>query len=174
MQGRRLGETQLRSSPLREETGNKSKRAREDWQKEKVMSEPFATVEDIATLWRPLTQAEENRANALLPIISDTLRQYGISVGVDLDEKAEEEDSFASVLKMTTVDIVSRVLRQSTEGDLMTQESQSGLGYSWQGTYAIPGGGIGNAIMYSDLKRLGLLVQTAGVVELWDGLKAQQ
>ena len=134
----------------------------------------FATVEDIATLWRPLTSEEITRANALLPLISDTLRQYGAESGVDLDARKGEDETFASVLKITTVDIVTRVLRASTEGDLMTQESQSALGYSWQGTYAIPGGGIGNAIMYSDLKRLGLLVQTAGVISLWDGLKESQ
>jgi hypothetical protein len=138
------------------------------------MSEPFATVEDIELLWRPLTASEEAKADAVLPLVSDTLRQYGIDAGIDLDVKATKEETYASVLKMVTVDITSRVLRQSTEGDLMTQESQSGLGYSWQGTYAIPGGGIGGAIMYADLKRLGLLVQTAGVIELWDGLEASQ
>lgn len=134
----------------------------------------FATVEDIATLWRPLTAEEITRANALLPLISDVLRQYGTESGIDLDAKAAADETYASVLKIATVDIVSRVLRASTEGDLMTQESQSGLGYSWQGTYAIPGGGIGNAIMYSDLKRLGLLVQTAGVINLWESPKASQ
>ena len=134
----------------------------------------FATVEDITALWRPLSTAEITKATALLPLISDALRQYGDGVGVDLDAKAEGDETYASVLKMTTVDIVSRVLRSSTEGDLMTQESQTALGYSWQGTYAIPGGGIGGAIMYNDLKRLGLLVQTAGVISLWDGFKAQQ
>lgn len=138
------------------------------------MSEPFATVEDISTLWRPLTTEEVEKAAALLPLISDALRQYGDGVGVDLDAKSADDETYASVLKMTTVDIVSRVLRSSTEGDLMTQESQTALGYSWQGTYAIPGGGIGGAIMYNDLKRLGLLVQTAGVISLWDGFKAQQ
>ena len=134
----------------------------------------FATVEDIAALWRPLSTAETTKAIALLPLISDALRQYGDGVGVDLDAKAADDETYASVLKMTTVDIVSRVLRSSTEGDLMTQESQTALGYSWQGTYAIPGGGTGGAIMYNDLKRLGLLVQTAGVISLWDGFKAQQ
>lgn len=134
----------------------------------------FATVEDIAALWRPLTAEETTKASALLPLISDALRQYGTAAGVDLDAKLADDETYASVLKITTVDIVSRVLRASTEGDVMTQESQSGLGYSWQGTYAIPGGGIGGAIMYNDLKRLGLLVQTAGVMSLWDGFAAQQ
>ena len=79
----------------------------------------------------------------------------------------DETPTLASVAKIVTVDVVARVLRQSTTGDAMSQESQSGLGYSWSGTYAIPGGGIANAIMRNDLKRLGLLRQQYGTVQLW-------
>ena len=50
----------------------------------------------------------------------------------------------------------------------MTQESQGALGYTWSGTYAIPGGGIAAAIMRNDLKRLGLRRQRIGTVELWE------
>ena len=82
-----------------------------------------------------------------------------------------ESEPYASVVKVVTVDVVSRILRQSTEGDAMTQEAQSALGYSWSGTYAVPGGGIANAIMRNDLKKLGLLIQTYGSVMLWEGKK---
>ena len=84
--------------------------------------------------------------------------------------KAEQE-TYGSLLKVVTVDVVSRVLRQATDGDAMTQESQSALGYSWSGTYAVPGGGIANALMKNDLKRLGLLAQQIGVISLWQGSK---
>ena len=67
-----------------------------------------------------------------------------------------------------TVDIVARVLRQSQNGEPLAQESQSALGYTWSGTYAIPGGGIAGAIMKNDLKRLGLRRQQYGVMYLWD------
>lgn len=132
------------------------------------MSEPFTTVEDVETLFRPLTAEEITRTDALLPLISDALRLYGEDVGIDLDERRAESDTYASMLKIVTVDVTARVLRQSTEGDAMTQESQSGLGYSWSGTYAIPGGGIAGAIMNNDLKRLGLLRQQMGVIQLWE------
>lgn len=126
----------------------------------------FATVADIETLWRPLTTDEEARAEAMLPLLSDALRVEANAYGKDLDAEAEDDATFASVLKLVTVDIAGRVLRQSTEGDAMTQESQSALGYSWSGTYAVPGGGIAGAIMFKDLKRLGIGTQTAGVVEM--------
>lgn len=126
----------------------------------------FATVADIETLWRPLSTDEEARAEAMLPLLSDALRVEANAYGKDLDAEAESDATFASVLKLVTVDITCRVLRQSTEGDALTQESQSALGYSWSGTYAVPGGGIAGAIMFKDLKRLGIGVQTAGVVEM--------
>ncbi|MGJ1079112.1 Gp19/Gp15/Gp42 family protein, partial [Enterococcus faecium] len=76
---------------------------------------------------------------------------------------------YGSVVKLVTVDIIIRVLRQSQDGDPMSQESQTALGYTWSGTYAIPGGGIAGAIMRNDLKRLGLRRQRYGVMDLWDG-----
>lgn len=127
----------------------------------------FATVEDIETLYRALTSEEEARAGALLPLVSDELRVFGQKVGKDLDEMATESEPYANLLKVTTCDVVYRVLRSNLDGDTMTQESQSGLGYSWSGTYAVPGGGIAGAILYNDLKRLGLSQQKIGATMLW-------
>lgn len=135
------------------------------------MSTAFATVEDISILFRPLTADEQERAEALLPLLSDALREAAHNVGKDLDAMVAARESYANTVKLVTVDITSRVLRQDTEGDAMSQESMSGLGYSWQGTYAVPGGGIANAIMKNDLKRLGLLNQQIGSVWLWQGLE---
>lgn len=138
------------------------------------MSEAFATVDDIQTLWRPLTADEQTRAAALLPLVSDALRNEANKVGKDLDALVTDSDTYASVVKLVTVDVVARVLRQTTTGDAMTQESQAAGGYSWSGTYAVPGGGIANAILYSDLKRLGLLNQQIGSIKLWQGSRANQ
>ena len=138
------------------------------------MSEPFATVEDIQTLYRPLTAAEQSRAEALLPLISDEIRVLGREVGKDIDAMIEADSTYASVVKIVTCDVTFRVLRQSTEGDAMTQESQAALGYSWSGTYAVAGGGIANAILNNDKKKLGLLRQQMGSEFLWQGCKAQQ
>lgn len=137
------------------------------------MSVAFATVEDISTLWRPLTADEQTRAAALLPLISDALRNEATKVGKDLDQMAEDE-TFANVVKLVTVDVAVRVLRQNTSGDAMTQETQAAGGYSWSGTYAVPGGGIANAILYTDLKRLGLQRQQYGSIFLWQESQANQ
>lgn len=137
------------------------------------MSVAFATVEDISTLWRPLTADEQTRATALLPLISDALRNEATKVGKNLDEMAEDE-TYANVVKLVTVDVTARVLRQNTSGDAMTQETQAAGGYSWSGTYAVPGGGIANAILYNDLKRLGLQRQQYGSIFLWQESQENQ
>lgn len=137
------------------------------------MSVAFATVEDISTLWRPLTADEQTRAASLLPLISDALRNEATKVGKDLDQMAEDE-TYANVVKLVTVDVTVRVLRQNTSGDAMTQETQAAGGYSWSGTYAVPGGGIANAILYNDLKRLGLQRQQYGSIFLWQESQANQ
>lgn len=128
----------------------------------------YATVNDVITLWRPLTTDEVTRVEALLPIISDELRARASFSGRDLDAMIEAIPSLASVAKEVTVSAISRILRQSTTGEVMSQESQSGLGYSWSGTYAVPGGGIGNAILPSDLKRLGLKRPRIGIIDFYD------
>ena len=137
------------------------------------MSTPFATVTDIQTLWRPLTASEQTRAEALLPLVSDEIRVIAKSVNKDVDEMIAADSAYESVVKVVTVDVTARVLRQSTTGEAMTQESQAALGYSWSGTYAVAGGGIANSILKNDLKKLGLLNQQIGATFIW-GSKAQQ
>ena len=132
------------------------------------MAEPYATITDVITLWRPLTNDEQTKVNALLPILSDELRVRAEYVGRNLDEMVEADPALANVAKEVVVSAVSRVMRQSTTGEVMSQESQAGLGYSWSGTYAIPGGGIGNAIFPSDLKRLGLKRPRIGAIDFYD------
>lgn len=132
----------------------------------------FATVEDVAALTgKTFTSAEQERVNALLPLVSDALRYEAIKVGKDMDAMMEESAAYASVVKLVTVDVVMRAYSQSQDTAPMTQESQSALGYTWSGTYAIPGGGIANSIMRNDLKRLGLRRQQIGTVSLWPGYR---
>lgn len=132
------------------------------------MSE-FATLADVTAITgKAYTPSEQARITTLLPLVSDALRYEAEKVGKDLDAMVEASATYASVVNLVAVDIVTRALRQSQEGDPMTQESQGALGYTWSGTYAIPGGGIAAAIMRNDLKRLGLRRQRIGTVELWE------
>ena len=130
----------------------------------------YATIQDVITLSGKMYTAEEQeRIGALLPLVSDALRYEAVKVGKDLDQMIENDTTgaYASVVKLVTVDILVRVMRQSMEGEPMSQESQSGLGYTWSGTYAVAGGGIAAAIMRNDLKRLGLRVQRYGMEAMY-------
>ncbi len=125
----------------------------------------FAKIDDVISLWRKLTPEEITRAEALLLKISDILRLEAKKVGKDLDNMARVDETFANVLCSVTVDILARVLMTSTDGEPMTQVSESALGYSFSGTYLSPGGGL--FIKNSELARLGLRRQRYGVINFF-------
>ena len=125
----------------------------------------YATIDDIIALWRPLTPQEQERAAALLPVVSDSLRQAARNVGRDLDAMLEGGEVLENVLKSVTVDVTARAIMTPTDDAPMTQMSQSALGYSVSGTYLVPGGGL--FIKKSELARLGLRRQRIGVIELY-------
>lgn len=127
--------------------------------------ENFATVEDLKKLWRALKFDEEKRAEALLEVVSHSLRVEAKKVGKDLDRLVATDPSFAMVVKSVTVDVVARTLMTSTDQEPVTQFAESALGYSVSGSYLVPGGGL--FIKDSELKRLGLKKQRYGVIDIY-------
>ncbi len=125
---------------------------------------PFATIEDVEELWRTLNNEEITRAESLLGIVSNSLRMEAEKVGKDLDEMISKNINLKDVAKSVTVDVVARTLMTSTNSEPMVQTSQSALGYSFSGTYLVPGGGL--FIKNSELARLGLKRQKIGVIDL--------
>lgn len=128
--------------------------------------EDFATINDLSQLWRPLKPGEMERAESLLTVVSDSLRVEANKVGKDLDALVDDSVSYANVVKSVTVDVVARTLMTSTDQEPMTQMTESALGYSVQGSFLVPGGGL--FIKNSELARLGLRRQRYGVMELYD------
>lgn len=126
----------------------------------------FASTTDLEKLWRSLKPIEVERAEALLEIVSDSLRFEGEKVGKNLDQQAADSVAFASVLKSVTVDVVARTLMTSTDQEPMTQMTESALGYSYSGSFLVPGGGL--FIKESELKRLGLKRQRYGVIDFYE------
>ena len=131
------------------------------------MNKSFATVEDLSALWRPLTLDERERAEALLPIISDSLRLEADKVDQDLDEMIKTKPALASVAKSVTIDVAARTLMTSTNQEPLSQFSESALGYTSSGTYLVPGGGL--FIKKSELARLGLKRQRKRQIDLMGG-----
>ncbi|NQI84089.1 hypothetical protein HO589_01830 [Streptococcus suis] len=126
---------------------------------------PFATTSDLETLWRTLKFDEKERADALLEVVSNSLRHEAQKVGKDLDEMIAYSPVFSSVVKSVTVDVVARTLMTSTDQEPMTQFNESALGYSVSGSFLVPGGGL--FIKDSELKRLGLKKQRFGARDIY-------
>ena len=127
----------------------------------------YATINDVAALWRKMTDEEQARAERLLSVVSDCLRAEAAKVGKDLDLMIDETDGLEAVARSVTVDVVARTLMTSTSQEPMTQLTQSAGGYSASGTFLVPGGGL--FIKKSELARLGLRRQRYGVMEFYGG-----
>lgn len=125
----------------------------------------FATTEDIRTLWRALTPEEEERASALLQKVSSILRSEADKVGKDLDLMIQQKPYLADVATSVTVDVVTRALATPTNQEPVSQFTESAMGYSYSGTYLVPGGGV--FIKNAELARLGLKRQKMGGMKLW-------
>lgn len=131
----------------------------------------FATIQDLITLFRPLSPEEVDRAQALLDTVSDILRNYAHKVHKDLDEMidADESGALATTAKAVTVNIVARTLNTPVAGDTapLSQYSQSGLGYTVSGTFIAGGRTI--FIMKAELADLGLRQQRYGIIDFMGG-----
>lgn len=125
----------------------------------------FATIEDIRTLWRALTPEEEERASALIQKVSSILRSEADKVGKDLDLMIQQKPYLADVATSVTVDVVARALATPTNQEPVSQFTESAMGYSYSGTYLVPGGGV--FIKNAELARLGLKRQKMGGMKLW-------
>lgn len=123
----------------------------------------YATIEDLETMWRPMTTEEKARAGRLLNTVSASLRVEARKVGKDLDKMIERDEDLVEIAKSVTVDVVARTLMTSTDSEPMSQVTESALGYSASGTYLVPGGGL--FIKKSELSRLGLRRQRYGVMD---------
>lgn len=125
----------------------------------------YTTVDDVNKLFRNLTNEEAERAAELIPVIESSIRLEADNVGKDLEELLKDEN-YKNVFKSVVVDVVGRTLMTSTDQEPMTQSSESALGYSWSGTFLVPGGGL--FIKRSELARLGLRNQRYGVIDFYD------
>lgn len=126
----------------------------------------YCSVDDVISLWRPLNIDEVDRVKSLIPVIENTLRVEADRVGKDIDKLAEESEAYRTVLKSVIVDVVARTLMTSTDQEPMTQYSESALGYSYSGSFLVPGGGL--FIKRTELSRLGLRRQRYGVIDFYE------
>ena len=93
----------------------------------------YATVDDMTTLWRPMTEAEQARAGPLLEVISASLDVEARKVGKDLPALVASDSALALVAKSVAVDVAARALMTSTDQEPMTQLTQAAGRHSQMG-----------------------------------------
>ena len=131
------------------------------------MGAVYATVEDIATYGRPLTAEERDRAPALLQTASALLRQEAASRGCDLDGMIADNDDFSLISQSLVVRSVVRALDSgASSGAAISQESQTGLGYTASWSYVNAGQSL--YFLRNELNELGIRRQRYGVLEVFD------
>ena len=128
----------------------------------------YATLEDVTSVsGATYTAEEQQRITDLLPRVSNLIRVEGAKVGKDVDALITADEAYSNVVNTVTCDVVIRIMRQSTTGEPMSQESQGALGYTWSGSYAVPGGGVTMSLMENEKRTLGFKRQVYGSITLW-------
>lgn len=124
----------------------------------------YLSIDELMTLWRPLKQDEIERARALIDKVEANLKVEAKRANKDIDELVKDKD-YLDLYKSIVCDVVARNLMTSTDQEPMIQSAESALGYSFSGTYLVPGGGL--FIKKDELKRLGLKTQKYGVIDFY-------
>lgn len=132
----------------------------------------YATVQDVIALKRPLSAAEQARAAALIPLISDAIRYEAQKVGKDFDKMlyrpcgdyVNKNQALASVAKAVVADVVMRELNTPAGQLPATQYSEAAGGVSQ--SYSIPNSSGRIALWPSDLKALGIKRQKIGSISM--------
>lgn len=124
----------------------------------------YLSIDELMTLWRPLKQDEMERARALIDKVEANLKVEAKRANKNIDELVKDKD-YLDLYKSIVCDIVARNLMTSTDQEPMIQSAESALGYSFSGTYLVPGGGL--FIKKDELKRLGLRTQKYGVIDFY-------
>jgi hypothetical protein len=125
----------------------------------------LATIDDVLVL-TTLTEEKMGKAEELLSIVSARLRFEAKKVGKDLDEMISQDEDLEVVAKSVTAGIVERTLKlQKSDSPIVSQYSESALGYSYSGTVPNPGESL--YIKKNELKALGLRRQRYGVIDFY-------
>lgn len=100
--------------------------------------DPFATSDDVAARWRPLTSVEQEQADTLVGDASVLLRsRYG-----DIDARIASGDLDAGAALVVVAGMVRRAMVGAAAGDGVTQSSETVGPFSHSQSYANPMGNL--------------------------------
>lgn len=99
--------------------------------------EPFATVDNLQTRWKTLSDIEKSRAEALLMDASVIVLTMCAKHGVEIDSGDELQ---AMNLERIVCEMVKRAMLSPVDQAPLSQFSQTAGSYSESGTYVNPTG----------------------------------
>lgn len=114
----------------------------------------YATVQDLSTFWRPITEAETPRAEDLLALASSRLRLYASNSGIDLDAKVASDADYQLAVKWVVMESVKRAMSTPVDVPPVDSYSQAAGPYSENYKFTNPSGDLW--FKKSELKTLGL------------------
>lgn len=100
----------------------------------------FATNEQLAAFWRTLSDTEQARADVLLDLASNRLRQIADDLGVDLDAKVAASTVFASNVQWVVMEAVKRAMLVPTDTPPVNEMQQTAGPYSENYVFTNPSG----------------------------------
>lgn len=124
----------------------------------------FIDLDDVETLWKPLTDSEEEKVTALISVVTDLIIAEGLAHGVDVYKRLDEDIAYETVLKVVSLAMIKRAITATDDSMNFSQLTQSALGYSVSGTYVNSGGGV--SMLPKEAKMLGFKRQKVGIVTL--------
>jgi hypothetical protein len=101
---------------------------------------PFATKEDLAAFWRTLTSAEQSRADVLLALASNRLRQIASDLGIDIDAKVADSAIYAANVQWVVMEAVKRAMLVPTDAAPANSIQQTAGPYSENIVFTNPAG----------------------------------
>jgi hypothetical protein len=126
-------------------------------------STAYATIEDLGKFWRPLAEGDETtRAEYLLDLASDTLRQIALNKNKNLDQMRDSGKIMASTLKLIVMESVKRAMLTPQNQPPVNQMSQTAGPYAESFIFANPAGDLW--FKDKELKMLKLTSQGFGSV----------
>lgn len=118
------------------------------------MGAVYATVSDLSTYWRTITESETARATDLLTLASSRLRLYATNSGFDLDEKIASSEDYSNAVKWVVMDATKRALSTPIDTPPVDSWSQTAGPYSENYKFTNPSGDLW--FKKAELKTLGL------------------
>lgn len=88
-------------------------------------NEPFATVDDLEKFWRNPTPDEQTRAEYLLSLASNQLRQIAMNSGKNLDQMVTDGQVMEDSVKLVVMEAVKRAMLTPVDAPPVNSMSQS-------------------------------------------------